>query len=200
MEVTCNADNTVQPTPGSYSRNRSGSPHILADTLHKPLPLLPSTSGSSIQQHLEDVDGSSSTSIQSSVCAQALSAFVSFERNYASDLAIISDICIPLASGKCYFSIRPEGKTHHYLEPLDVLHEIQQTMTTSPLSMVLDSLRSTFEKLQDRTGPTCMTQEDVRLLFSNISDIAGLADTICGDIEDALNEGGESYDHMGLTP
>lgn len=100
-----------------------------------------------------------STSTTTSKRQHALLELLSSERAYASDLAIIRDVHLPLALGQpVSFSATSPSPTPPPVTP------------TSPSSQA--------------TPP--MTKEDTRLIFGNIEDLAVFSEVFCDRLEEAM--------------
>lgn len=134
-----------------------------------------------------DDEGSSTSSILNtppttvSKRTHALLELLSSERAYASDLALIRDIHIPLALGQP----SPFNST-----------------TVSPYSSGSSSrtLSTASDSSSSSTLAPAMTIEDTKIIFTNISDLALFSDVFTGRLEEALGsvlEGGRGQDHVG---
>ncbi|KAI0343603.1 hypothetical protein BDW22DRAFT_1316527, partial [Trametopsis cervina] len=114
----------------------------------------------------------------------ALLELLSSERAYASDLALIRDIHIPLALGACS-SPAP----------------LQNAPPTPPSSG--SSSRTLSTASDSSTGSHMappMTEKDTKIIFMNVADIAMFADIFSERLEEALGsvlEGGSGEDHVG---
>ncbi|KAI0316424.1 hypothetical protein OF83DRAFT_1017396, partial [Amylostereum chailletii] len=110
----------------------------------------------------------------------ALLELLTSERAYASDLALIRDIHIPLALGQpAPFPITPPQSS---------------SSSGRTVSTASDSSSSS-----STMGPP-MTREDTRTIFSNISELALFSDMFSERLEEALGavlEGGEGDDRVG---
>ncbi|PCH35656.1 hypothetical protein WOLCODRAFT_133926 [Wolfiporia cocos MD-104 SS10] len=114
----------------------------------------------------------------------ALQELLSTERAYASDLALIRDIHIPLALGQTV--------------------EIHPAPATPPASSG-SSLRTQSSSDSSSGHASCppgpaMSREDVRIIFNNVGELAAFADAFTEQIEEALGsvlEGGSGEDHVG---
>lgn len=119
----------------------------------------------------------------------ALEELLSTERAYASDLALIRDVHIPLASGlPAPFLAAPPTPP-----PSGPSSRTQSTSSDAP-SHVLDSASS----ICGSEPP--MTREDIRIIFNNVADIAAFSDRFTEQIEEALGsilEGGSGEDRIG---
>ncbi|KZT01488.1 uncharacterized protein LAESUDRAFT_663896 [Laetiporus sulphureus 93-53] len=181
---------TPSQTP-SVKPARMGRP----PTPHKPLPITPdpsiSTSAHDEDQEPQREDQSQtassllSTSTSVSKRTHALQELLSSERAYASDLALIRDIHIPLALGQPPpFNAAPP------------------TPPPSGPSSCTESLRSDASSISSCgsiNGPA-MTPEDARIIFNNVAELAAFADTFTEKIEEALGsvlELGTGEDHVG---
>ncbi|KAI0041090.1 hypothetical protein FA95DRAFT_1501923 [Auriscalpium vulgare] len=109
----------------------------------------------------------------------ALLEILSSERAYASDLALIRDIHIPLALGQ---------QTPFPITPPQSSSSSGRTLSTASDSSSGSNL-----------GPP-MTRDDSRIIFSNIAKLALFSDTFTDKLEEALGsvlEGGHGDDHVG---
>ncbi|EMD33248.1 hypothetical protein CERSUDRAFT_98842 [Gelatoporia subvermispora B] len=109
----------------------------------------------------------------------ALLELLSSERSYASDMALIRDIHIPLALG----------------QPAPF-----QTSVGTPSSRTLPIASDTSGGTNGVPWVPPMTREDVRIIFNNIAELAVFADELSAKLEEALGgvlEGGSGEDHVG---
>ncbi|CCM01015.1 uncharacterized protein FIBRA_03063 [Fibroporia radiculosa] len=189
----------LNPQPPSIKSGRSGRPQ----TPDKPLPITPdpstAPSGSDDDRDQEE-SASQSASVTTSVSepssllqqpsvvskrTHALQELLSTERTYASDLALIRDIHIPLALGQpAPFQTAPA--TPPPSEPSS------RTQSTS------SDTASTSSSISTTSPP--MTREDTRIIFNNVADLASFSDTFTEQIEEALGsvlEGGSGEDRVG---
>ncbi|KAH9922107.1 uncharacterized protein B0H18DRAFT_910622 [Fomitopsis serialis] len=115
---------------------------------------------------------------------RALEELLSSERAYASDLAIIRDIHIPLASGQpAPFPAAPAT-------PPSSGSSVRTQSTSS------DSLPGASSS----TSSPPMTRDDIRIIFNNVAELAVFSDSFTEQIEEALGsvlEGGSGEDHVG---
>ncbi|KAG6891161.1 hypothetical protein C0992_009775 [Termitomyces sp. T32_za158] len=140
---------------------------------------------------IEDENENSSSSSSSMTPPQtpmtkrqhALHELLSSERAYASDLALIREFHIPMALGQQV--------------PLNI------PIPSSPPSLSSSSSSRTVSTASDSSaglfGPP-MTSEDVRIIFSNIGELAQFSDQFCNLIEESLGstlEGGVGEDRVG---
>ncbi|KAG6830948.1 hypothetical protein H0H87_006709 [Tephrocybe sp. NHM501043] len=138
---------------------------------------------------IEDENSSSSSSSMSPAQSpmtkrqHALHELLSSERAYASDLALIREVHIPLALG------------HHV--PLS----IPPPSTPPPLSSSSSSRTvSTASDSSSNNLGSPMTLEDTRIIFSNIAELAHFSDRFSECLEDAMGSmlnGGVGEDHVG---
>ncbi|KIJ95101.1 hypothetical protein K443DRAFT_683282 [Laccaria amethystina LaAM-08-1] len=111
----------------------------------------------------------------------ALHELLSSERAYASDLALIREVHLPLALGQTV-------PVHN--------------LPASPPSSSASSSRTQSTASDSSTaslGPP-MTQEDAKTIFSNIAELALFSDLFCEELEAALGsvvEGGSGPDRVG---
>ncbi|KAI0800196.1 hypothetical protein C8Q74DRAFT_1313919 [Fomes fomentarius] len=183
-----------QPLPASLARRPT--------TPDKPLPLTPQPSDSmplplSSVDPEEDNDDetllpkSMSTSSRSSAPTivskrdHALSELLASERSYASDLAVIGDVHVPLALGQpapcSVVPATPPGSSGS---------------STRTLSTASDSSAASYLSV----GGPPMTREDSKIIFNNVSELAVFADELSADLEKALGdvlEGGTGEDWVG---
>ncbi|KDQ56301.1 hypothetical protein JAAARDRAFT_194957 [Jaapia argillacea MUCL 33604] len=196
---------TLSGLLGSITQ-QAQSPQIqthLVDVL-KPLPLPPDPVPDS-PLPLSPVDNDSTESTESllqtaapivtpagsgttSKRTHALLELLSSERAYASDLALIRDVHIPLALGH------------------------QTTFNNSPPSSSSSSSSSSTRTLSTSSSgsassatlvshPSPMTKEDAKIIFGNIAELAEFSDAFCDLLQEALGdviEGGTGEDHVGL--
>ncbi|KAI0941508.1 hypothetical protein AcW1_003383 [Taiwanofungus camphoratus] len=169
-------------------------------TPNKPLPITPDPSiSSSPVEDDHDREGSLSQFASASASAgspllrtspvitkrtHALLELLSSERAYASDLALIRDIHIPLALGQP--------------APYPAAHDTPPSSGSSASSSRTLSTASESSN-GSATGPP-MTREDTRIIFNNIAELAVFSDTFTEQLEEALGsvlEGGTGEDHVG---
>ncbi|KZT72348.1 hypothetical protein DAEQUDRAFT_31980 [Daedalea quercina L-15889] len=115
---------------------------------------------------------------------RALEELLSSERAYASDLAIIRDIHIPLASGQ------PAPFPPAPATPPSSGSSVRTQSTSSDSSVGASSSAS--------SAP--MTRDDIRIIFNNVADLAVFSDSFTEQIEEALGsvlEGGSGEDRVG---
>ncbi|KAI0365065.1 hypothetical protein BV20DRAFT_1102982 [Pilatotrama ljubarskyi] len=162
-------------------------------TPDKPLPLTPQPSEPmplSSFDPAEDDEGTlvPSASARSSLTAvtskrtHALLELLSSERAYASDLALIRDIHIPLALGQP--------------APLST------TLATPPGSSGSSSrtLSTASDSSSSSTSGPPMTVDDAKIIFTNVEELAFFSDTFTEALEDALGDvldGGSGEDRVG---
>ncbi|KAF9235247.1 hypothetical protein BU15DRAFT_89614 [Melanogaster broomeanus] len=119
----------------------------------------------------------------------ALLELLTSERAYASDLALIRDIHIPLALGQpAPFNTSGTPPTPP-LSPSSGSGSSSRTVSTASDSSTTSS----------QLGPP-MTRDDVRIIFGNISDLALFSDRFVERLEEALGgvlEGGSGEDTVG---
>ncbi|KZT27173.1 hypothetical protein NEOLEDRAFT_160821 [Neolentinus lepideus HHB14362 ss-1] len=117
----------------------------------------------------------------------ALLELLSSERAYASDLALIRAVHMPLALGR----------------PSELHASLPDGISSSSRSSRSFSVSSSAPSAQtpNTTSSTPpMTREDVKLIFGNIEQLAEFSDAFCQLIEDALGEvveGGKGQDRIG---
>lgn len=167
----------------------------------KTLPLRPD---SPLSLSLMDDEPASSTSSLAQQPAMtkrqhALHELLSSERAYASDLALIREVHIPLALGNdALLSSDPRGLTTVLSGQTVPLHA---TPISPPNSSASSSrtLSTSSDSSTASLGPP-MTQEDTKIIFSNIAELAVFSDLFCEGLEEALGsivEGGEGEDYVG---
>ncbi|RDB24970.1 Dynamin-binding protein [Hypsizygus marmoreus] len=118
----------------------------------------------------------------------ALHELLSSERAYASDLALIREVHIPLALGQSV----PLNSSSSFSSPSPPPPPSSSSSSSRTLSVSSDSSAASL-------GPP-MTQEDTRIIFSNIAELAIFSDRFCEALEVALGsniEGGEGEDQVG---
>lgn len=178
----------VSPQSFQLIHSHTLSPLSTGDVMAKnpSLPILPMLPSHSSPVDMADADTSSTTStlVASPTMTKrkhALFELLSSERAYASDLALIRDIHIPLALGQsssfngASASSRSSGSS-------------SRTFST------------TSESSSSSTPAPAMTKEDTKIIFSNISELALIADSFTGSLEEALGsvlEGGQGQDRVG---
>ncbi|PPQ78977.1 hypothetical protein CVT25_002261 [Psilocybe cyanescens] len=172
---------------------------VTVDLLSKELPERPETP---LSINLEDdsilesnVDNNTNTTAPTSVASShhpppptmskrhhAMHELLSSERAYASDLALIREVHIPLALGHT---------------------AMLQSVPVSPPSSGSGSSTRTVSTSSDSStaslGPP-MAPEDVKVIFSNIEELAILSDMFAEKLEFALGnvvEGGQGDDYIG---
>ncbi|TFY58626.1 hypothetical protein EVJ58_g6306 [Rhodofomes roseus] len=184
----------------SEKSGRSGR----SQTPDKPLPITPDPSTSSAtfaddHDHVHEIalepndslfasDSGSSSLLKPSIAVskrvRALEELLSSERAYASDLALIRDIHIPLASGQpAPFPAAPAT-------PPSSGSSVRTQSTSSDSSAGVSSSSS---------SPP-MTRDDIRIIFNNVAELAVFSDSFTEQIEEALGsvlEGGSGVDHVG---
>ncbi|KIK60802.1 hypothetical protein GYMLUDRAFT_59226 [Collybiopsis luxurians FD-317 M1] len=184
-------DPTIMPL-SFQMRNRSfPSIDSLADGLpedvevSKALPLRPESPFALSPMEDEAASSSSTSSLGQQSTAtltkrqHALHELLASERAYASDLALVRQIYIPLAIGH------------------PILHSI-----SSPPESSASSARTMSTASDSSTGSANppMTTEDAKIIFNNIADLALFSDTFCDKLQDALGavlEGGTGDDYVG---
>ncbi|KAL0569147.1 hypothetical protein V5O48_012821 [Marasmius crinis-equi] len=120
----------------------------------------------------------------------ALLELLASERAYASDLALVRDVYIPLALGHpAHIDIPPQPVAAATATPI-----------TPPNSSASSS--RTLSTASSDSGPSAapMTPEDAKIIFNNIAHLAELSDLFCDQIQEALGnvlEGGEGEDRVG---
>ncbi|TFK90241.1 hypothetical protein K466DRAFT_597089 [Polyporus arcularius HHB13444] len=209
-----------QSLPASSSRRPT--------TPDKPLPLTPQPSGSmplSREPEEDDEDTllpSASTCTRSSATAamskrnHALVELLTSERSYASDLALIRDIHIPLALGASNRADPPSDRPLTDCVPSSTAFDphiaivrapgqpapFSATPATPPGSSASSSrtLSTASDSSYLSTGGPPMTREDTKIIFNNVSDLAEFADRFTEMLEQALGnvlEGGTGDDYVG---
>ncbi|KIJ66118.1 hypothetical protein HYDPIDRAFT_27311 [Hydnomerulius pinastri MD-312] len=119
----------------------------------------------------------------------ALVELLNSERAYASDLALIRDIHIPLALGQPAPFNTSSTPSPPPFSPGSGSGSSSRTVSTASDSSTTSS----------QLGPP-MTRDDVRIIFGNINDLALFSDQFVGRLEDALGgvlEGGSGEDSVG---
>ncbi|KAI0752811.1 hypothetical protein C8Q80DRAFT_1096780 [Daedaleopsis nitida] len=137
--------------------------------------LLPTMSTSSRSSATTGISGISKRN-------HALTELLTSERSYASDLALIGDVYIPLALGQpAPFSATPAT-------PPGSSASSSRTLSTASDSSYLS------------TGGPPMTRDDAKIIFNNVTELALFADDFAADLEKALGdvlEGGTGDDWVG---
>ncbi|KAH9889302.1 hypothetical protein C8Q73DRAFT_653747 [Cubamyces lactineus] len=118
----------------------------------------------------------------------ALLELLSSERAYASDLALIRDIHIPLALGQpAPFHATPATPPG------------SSSSSSRALSTASDSSAASSSSSSSVNGPA-MTLDDVKAIFNNVEELAFFSDYFTEALEDALGEvldGGSGEDRVG---
>ncbi|KAL6305114.1 hypothetical protein BKA93DRAFT_731664 [Sparassis latifolia] len=174
----------------------SETTRVRSKTPDKPLPITPDPSTSSCLSPIEDDDreadaeSTASSLLHAPVTVtkrtHALLELLSSERAYASDLALIRDIHIPLALGQ------PAPFQASSVSP---------PTSSSSSSRTLSTASDSSSGSSNAVPPVPpMTREDSRIIFTNVSEIAVFADTFSEQLEEALGaalDGGTGEDHVG---
>ncbi|KAG6901685.1 hypothetical protein C0995_009175 [Termitomyces sp. Mi166 len=176
-----------EPLPLTFQMRHQSYPTGMEDSHPVESKNLPPPPESPIS--IEDENSSSSSSSMAppqtlmTKRQHALHELLSSERAYASDLALIREFHIPMALGQQV--------------PLNI------SIPSSPPSLSSSSSSRTVSTASDSSAGLLgspMTSEDVRIIFSNIGDLAQFSDHFCGLIEEALGsalDGGEGEDRIG---
>ncbi|TFY79776.1 hypothetical protein EWM64_g4239, partial [Hericium alpestre] len=150
------------------------------DLIEKPLPLAPELSiGGSTLVDEPRLSAAPPAAKPISKRTHALLELLSSERAYASDLALIRDIHIPLALGE---------QTPFPITPPQSSSSSERTLSTASSSSSGSAL-----------GPP-MTRADTRIIFSNVAELAVFSDGFTERLEAALGcvlEGGSGEDYVG---
>ncbi|ESK85548.1 rho guanyl nucleotide exchange [Moniliophthora roreri MCA 2997] len=112
----------------------------------------------------------------------ALLELLSSERAYASDLALVRAVYIPLALG--------------HPAPLNTSAPITPPHSSASSSRTM----STASDSSTSSLGAPMTSEDAKIIFNNIADLALFSDMFCDKLQDALGsvlDGGVGDDHVG---
>ncbi|KAF9486081.1 hypothetical protein BDN70DRAFT_870597 [Pholiota conissans] len=125
----------------------------------------------------------------------AMHELLSSERAYASDLALIREVHIPLALGQTI-------PLPNNIPPPPPPPPPSSTSTGSGPSSSSSSSRAVSTGSAESLDPTRppMTQEDAKIIFSNISELALFSDMFTEELELALGdivEGGQGDDYVG---
>ncbi|KAL0955621.1 hypothetical protein HGRIS_001854 [Hohenbuehelia grisea] len=184
-----------------------------AASADSPIPL----SASLLKQQQEPIPSPVSAQTRASKSAltkrqHALHELLSSERAYASDLALIKDVHIPLALGQpAAFHIPASAtKTSNNARTLSTASSSTTssfasatsvgTTSTSATSAASVASSSSMPSAPSLDGPPPMTPADARMIFSNIADLAVFSDHFCDLLQDALGseiEGGYGEDCVG---
>ncbi|KAF8885984.1 hypothetical protein BD779DRAFT_1531904 [Infundibulicybe gibba] len=151
--------------------------------MSKALPMPPSSPMSITLMDDEAASSSSSLAHQPAMTKRqhALHELLSSERAYASDLALIREVHIPLALGHTV-----------PIHAAPVSPPLSSSSSSRTLSTASDSSIASL-------GPP-MTLEDTKIIFSNIAELALFSDMFCEGLQEALGEvvdGGEGEDRVG---
>ena len=119
----------------------------------------------------------------------ALLELLSSERVYASDLALMRHIHIPMAL----------GQSSHFQAP-DIPPSVSADYppSTKPASSGASSSLTRSAPTNEVNGRPPMTAEDVRVIFSNTEDLAVFADAFAERIETAMGDALEAADEGTL--
>lgn len=137
----------------------------------------------------------------------ALEELLSTERAYASDLALIRDVHIPLASGEYSVTVLRTYVLSHCVAglPAPFLAAPPTPPPSGPSSRTQSTSSDAPSHVLDSASSICgseppMTREDIRIIFNNVADIAAFSDRFTEQIEEALGsilEGGSGEDRIG---
>ncbi|TFK50719.1 hypothetical protein OE88DRAFT_1735481 [Heliocybe sulcata] len=164
--------------------DETGKPFSSDPASNSPLPLSPIDTLESVSTDASSLLAptvNAQTTVPISKRTHALLELLSSERAYASDLALIRAVHIPLAEGR---PARLQGPSDQG-------------------SSTLQSSRSSSASSSTSNGQAVappMSEEDVRNIFVNILDLSDFSDTFCQRLEEALGEiveGGEGEDRVG---
>ena len=205
---------------GAFLGDKSKPPRLLSvsrtPSPDKPLPITPlstSTSPISIDDstldspHLRHPPDSppSSTATPKAVAngtskrTHALIELIESERAYASDLALIRDIHLPVALGMCPFYF-------YFPNYTSFLTICSSQGNEPPIPTPPQSSSSSLRTLSNASGSSTtllgppMTRDDARTIFSNLPELAEFADEFVSRLETALGNvlpSGEGEDRVG---
>ncbi|KAI0090798.1 hypothetical protein BDY19DRAFT_984428 [Irpex rosettiformis] len=174
-----NSNSRMRPkTPEKPLPRPPPSPVPLPDALEEVAEELEEEEQDDLESLIQPTTPSSATITKR---VHALLELLSSERAYASDLALIRDIHIPLALGQTT--------------------PFQTTPPTPPSSG--SSSRTTSTASDSSNGLTMgppMLEKDAKIIFMNVADIAMFSDMFTERLEEALGsvlEGGTGEDHVG---
>ncbi|KAG8687924.1 hypothetical protein FRC08_011708 [Ceratobasidium sp. 394] len=176
------------PSRGSKLHPDEGDPRPSTSSL-----LPPSVSGAS-------TPGSTSAPPKTAKRTHALLELLSSERAYASDLALIRDIYLPLARGAASsFPLPPSASSLMF-----------QSTASIPASRLNGVTHFGKKPAKNGTTPVApangspddppMTAQDVKIIFGNIEELAAFADELADQLEVALGNavpGGKGEDQVG---
>ena len=123
----------------------------------------------------------------------ALHELLSSERAYASDLALIREVHIPLALGISTIIVV-------CISPTYLPGPINNTPITPDSSNSSSRISTASDSSTASSLGVPMTPEDAKIIFGNITELAILADTVTQQLEKALGavvEGGQGQDAVG---
>ncbi|KIL68714.1 hypothetical protein M378DRAFT_60270, partial [Amanita muscaria Koide BX008] len=161
-----NMDETLRAKPFAPSR-RSESPLSISHT-EADEERFSSSSASSL--------GQPQSSQPMTKRQHALQELLSSERAYASDLALICEVHIPLALGTCAI---PTPQTSS-----------QDSSASSPRS------QSTASDISHIPCGPPMSMEDTKIIFNNVQELALFSESLCDKLEKAIGAGDDD-DHVG---
>ncbi|KAF9262682.1 hypothetical protein L218DRAFT_1077882 [Marasmius fiardii PR-910] len=144
-------------------------------------PLAPSPMDEEVASSSSSFAGQSGQTTTLSKRQHALHELLASERAYASDLALVREVYIPLALGQPVLAaIPPETPPH------------SSASSSRTMSIASDSSTSSIG--------LPMTAEDAKIIFNNIAELARFSDRFCEQLEEALGsniDGGVGEDHVG---
>ncbi|KAF5354973.1 hypothetical protein D9756_005535 [Leucocoprinus leucothites] len=135
-----------------------------------------------------------------------LHELLSSERAYASDLALIREVHIPLALGKLQTILLPMPilmlfcRSNHPARSTGITAVVVGLFFAHSAPPPPANATVTGASAAPDPGSPPMTPDDVKLIFGNITEIAVFSDMLCQGFEEALGdllEGGKGGDHVG---
>jgi hypothetical protein len=191
MPRTPSPDKPLPITPLSPS-----SPNFTDDTLDSP----------SLRDPIDSPPPSATVKVLSTGLTKrthALLELIESERAYASDLALIRDIHLPVALGTCLLFLFPIA----FFSSTDTPHfSLRPSGNEPPIPTPPESSSSSIRTLSTASGSSTtllgppMTRDDVRIIFSNIPELAEFSDDFVTRLEIALGNvlpNGEGEDRVG---
>ncbi|EJD46907.1 hypothetical protein AURDEDRAFT_184148 [Auricularia subglabra TFB-10046 SS5] len=181
----------LRPASGKVASRGSFATFIEAytmrDLVESPTEPLPSKDKSLPTTPTSPAPMSPSPSTKIAKREHALRELLDTERSYASDLAVIRDVHIPLALGLP----APFPQTAASTSTCDTTPESSRSSTFTASSSSSDSSHT--------LGPP-MTSQDIKIIFGNVNDLALFAEVFSDKLEVALGDvldGGRGKDRVG---
>ncbi|KZV88381.1 hypothetical protein EXIGLDRAFT_722762 [Exidia glandulosa HHB12029] len=176
----------LRPTSSKVASRTSFATFIDAYTM-RDLVESPVSEKAASEKSLPATPSSPVSATKTSKREHALLELLNTERSYASDLAIIRDVHIPLALGLP--APFPPGAPP----------SIPDSTPESSRSSTFTASSSSSDSSHTASGPP-MTQQDIKIIFSNVHELALFAEVFSDKLEVALGEvleGGRGKDRVG---